>query len=383
MNAFIFPKKFLAIFILAVSCYIDSPLKAQIIQINNTFISDEMIFPFETNEPINGLSISGSVNLLSNTSLVRVLLMDNSGIEWMVYEAYPMIVKDSVFEIIEECDETCFLNECVPISLSIQLIDAEISISYLSYSKVWHENLSTLQRQAKNNKDLIKVQSINHYITSKGWEWIADTTGLVKMYFQEKVQRFHDKYDLLGRDYYSGGFYYSILHDSIPRYTESTIISSFDWREKHNADLGSSPYFEYDGEDSTNGWMTGIRDQKTCGNCSAFASITSLEAAINLYANYQFDVVEETRFSEKDAFNCSKFYCEGNNEHIGCDCNNPKGISTIMNKLRDEGVVNESCFPYETPYCLGCADSCEQFQSKCTDPMMTAQIWAYRTHNLI
>jgi len=61
-------------------------------------------------------------------------LKDNSGNEWMVYEAYPMIVKDSVFEIEEECDETCFFNECVPISLSIQLIDAEINISYLTYS---------------------------------------------------------------------------------------------------------------------------------------------------------------------------------------------------------------------------------------------------------
>jgi len=58
MNVFTFPKKFLAIFILAISCFYASTLQAQIIQIDSVFTSDGEIFPFMPDEPINGLSIS-------------------------------------------------------------------------------------------------------------------------------------------------------------------------------------------------------------------------------------------------------------------------------------------------------------------------------------
>ena len=71
-------------------------MKAQTIQIGSTFTSDGEIFPFSPNDTIYGLSISGSVTLNSDTSLVRVVLTDIAGQEWMVYEAYPMIVTDTV-----------------------------------------------------------------------------------------------------------------------------------------------------------------------------------------------------------------------------------------------------------------------------------------------
>lgn len=349
-------------------------MKAQTIQIDSIFTSDGEIFPFSPNDTIYGLSISGSVVLHSDTSLVRVILTDNSGQEWMVYEAYPMIAEDSVFDIIEECDETCFLNECVHHSLRIQLVDAEIHISFLTYSQIWQENLSILQDQAKRNKDLVKVQSINHYISSKGWEWIANTTGLVNMYYLEKVQMFDVKYNLLGRDYYSGGVFYSARHENIPKYTETTIIPSFDWRKKHNANLSSSNYFDYnpDVNEVGNGWMTGIRSQ-TCGSCSAFAGIASLEAAINLYANYHFDETKNVRFSERDAFNCSN----NGGGHDGCNCEG-KDINKILDKFKYEGVVNEECFPQNSypPFCLGPELNCALIPTyiKCEIPAWVAQI---------
>jgi hypothetical protein len=383
MNAFTFYQKIIVINILTIICLFSPQLQSQTIQINKTFTSDEVILPFEPDLKIYGLSISGSLTLNSDTSLVRVILTETNGDEEMLFEAYPMVVDQWSFEFKDACDETCYMNDCYPISLTIQLIDAEFSISYLSYSQNWQGNLSLLQYQAKMNKELMKVESINQYILAKGWSWTADTTSLVKLFYQDKVRRFHNKFNLLGLDYYSGGYFYSVIHDNIPRYTESTVIPSFDWRQQHHADIPGTPYYGGDDQDSTNGWMTGVRNQgPECGDCSAFASIASLEAAINLYANYQFDVNEETRFSEKDAFNCSKFYCDGSNNHVGCDCT-AKGINIILNKLKDDGVVNESCFPYMSPYCLGCAVTCDEFTSKCTDPSMIAQIWAYKTYNLI
>jgi hypothetical protein len=378
MKTFIFTRKVLTIFMMAICCLFSSKMVAQIIQIDTTFTSDGEIFPFGLNDTIYGLSISGSVSLSSDTSLVRVILTDNSGNEWMVYEAYPMIIEDSVFEIHEVCDETCFLEEFLPNSILIQIIDAEIIISYLTLRSIRLENLPALQYQAKRNKDLEKAQLMNQYIASRGWEWIADTTGLVKMFYQHKIQMFNNKYNLLGLDYYSGGVFNSILHDNIPRYTETTIISSFDWREKHNAHLSETHYYGGDAAEPDNGWMTGIRTQ-VCGSCAAFASIASLEAAINLYANYQFDKEENIRFSERDAFNCSAY----NTGNVGCDCSGKSKLK-IMNKLRDEGVVDEECYSRDSnpPYCQGIAPTCSAFSSKCTNPTMTAQICEYVIYDL-
>lgn len=64
-------------------CY---PIKAQTIIIDSTFTQDGIIFPFNQNDTIYGLSISGSVELFSDTSLVRVILSDQNGNEWMVYD---------------------------------------------------------------------------------------------------------------------------------------------------------------------------------------------------------------------------------------------------------------------------------------------------------
>ena len=385
MKKIIFYRKVVAIIIVAICCLFSSPITAQTIQIDSLFTSDEEIFPFGPNDTIYGLSISGHVTLLSDTSLVRVILTDNLGNEWMVYEAYPMIVGNLNFEIEEECDETCFLEEFHPHSLKIQIIAADIAISDISCSSIWYGNLAILQQQAKRSKDLEKVQLMNQYVASKGWNWVADTNGLVKMLYQEKVQFFYNKYDLLGLDYYSGGVYHSVQNDNIPRYTETTIIPSFDWREKHNANKFGTPYFGGDqGIESDNGWMTGIREQ-VCGSCSAFGSIASLEAAINLYANYQFDIKENIRFSERDAFNCSWYSgsIENNNFLVGCDCTG-KSKETIMKKLRDEGVVNEGCYPRDSnpPYCQGTGPTCSSFSTKCTIPDMTAQICNYVKYDL-
>jgi hypothetical protein len=119
----------------AVSCLFLTPMKAQTIQIDSIFTSDGEIFPFSPNDTIYGLSISGSVALHSDTSLVRVILTDNSGNEWMVYEAYPMIVTDTAFETEEGCDETCYLEDFIPYSIQIQIINSRLLLDSFTYCK--------------------------------------------------------------------------------------------------------------------------------------------------------------------------------------------------------------------------------------------------------
>ncbi|MBP6870655.1 MAG: hypothetical protein KBC43_01490 [Bacteroidales bacterium] len=83
MITFAPPYGILTLMLLALSCMFCMTVKAQSVQIDSTFTTDSEIFPFETGDTIYGLSISGTVQLFSDTSLVRVILTDIYGNEWI------------------------------------------------------------------------------------------------------------------------------------------------------------------------------------------------------------------------------------------------------------------------------------------------------------
>lgn len=143
--------------LLAVNCLISFPLAAQTIQIDSIFTSDGEIFPFEANDTIYGLSISGSVTLNNDTSLVRVILTDDSGNEWMVYEAYPMILPGRYCELDFVADETKYLQVNSPYSLKIQIIQANINLGSIEFDDDYSENLETLQSEYKEILESRKV----------------------------------------------------------------------------------------------------------------------------------------------------------------------------------------------------------------------------------
>ena len=134
-------KAVLAVFCLMV---ISITSTAQTIQIDSTYSASCELFPFGSSGTIYGLSINGTVNLNSDTSLIRIVLIDNFFNELMVYEAYQYISPDSPFEITNECDETCYSNGFVPYSVQIQVTDANIEIVSLDmrslywYRMGWH-----------------------------------------------------------------------------------------------------------------------------------------------------------------------------------------------------------------------------------------------------
>jgi hypothetical protein len=358
------------------------PCHAQVITIDSTFTSDAEIYPFSQNDTIYGLSITGEISLLSDTSLVRVILVDADSNEYMAYEAYPLIVTDTSLTITDECDETCYLNEFIPVSIKIHIIEGTFYFESCDYSQEYLENLEILQFQSKRNKDTEKIQNMHQYIQSNGWNWYADSTKFVKQYYFQKRDFFGEKYNLLGIEYYVSGIYNNVLLELIPPSEDLTLIQAFDWREKHDAHIPYTHYWDgdLDNDEQGNGWMTGIRDQNNCKSCAAFGSISSLEALINIYFNYHFDSTEGFRFSEKDAFNCTR-YSAG---MVGCDCNEAKELITILNYLKDPGVVNEECFKYPDPdyeFCEGIWPDCS-YSSKCTTGYITAKISNRITINL-
>ena len=70
------------------SCLTCLQLSAQITtyNINRNINCTDTIQPFATNANCYGISIDGVGQLFSDTAFIRVVLVDNNGDEWLVYE---------------------------------------------------------------------------------------------------------------------------------------------------------------------------------------------------------------------------------------------------------------------------------------------------------
>ncbi len=82
-------------------------LFSQEIQIALNFTGDTTISPFEGIERITELSMEGSATLNHDTSLVRLIMKDENGRQYMIFESYALICPDMRISYENYCDETC------------------------------------------------------------------------------------------------------------------------------------------------------------------------------------------------------------------------------------------------------------------------------------
>jgi len=269
----------------------------------------------------------------------------------MVYEAYPLITDNLTFNISESCDETCYLDSITPVALRVEIINAVVSINKLVNTVNVSQNIVVLQDQEKRKADALKIDLINKNISTLGYAWKAGDNDIVKSYYAQKKNRWGEKYNLLGYDYYAGGIYMAagVEYATI---TSNPYVDYWDWRNRHHANDPASPYYDGDLLENT-GWLTSIKNQSEppgCGSCSAFGTFGSFEALINLYYNQHLDF----DLSEQEQLSC--------NPQVDCGGGHP---NTIFPYIRDYNVVTEECFPYQANDQLPC-DKCEN-----PDPELT------------
>lgn len=146
------------------------------IAINQSFSSDTVFTPFVYQVAMYGMKLSGGITLLSDSSLVRVVLIDNMGNHFLIFETYPLITNVRSFNFIKACDETCYLAGIIPDSLRIDLIDAIFTLDTLYFSA--DENPDAISQQAKMKRinDSLKVGGINRQITTHNMNWRAGIT---------------------------------------------------------------------------------------------------------------------------------------------------------------------------------------------------------------
>jgi C1A family cysteine protease len=300
---------------------------------------------------IYGLALTAEVGLESANSLVRVILVADAG-EYLVYEGYPRIFDTATYMIRRFCEETCALDGIEPVALRIQVEDAAIDIQSIDYidsyekldAQVTSRGVVPYSQKIKKEQDQYKIHKINE----KNLTWVAEETSVSRLPYQEKKNLFatyvtaHGALpNLQGFEYYGGGIFE--LERAAETLFEATgalsdLPTAWDWRNVHGQN-----------------WVTAVKDQGQCGSCWGFAAVAATETLINLFYNQHLDM----DLSEQDVLSCSG----GGN----CDDGGYYGIAARY--IRDTGVVDEACFPYEASD-LPCAN-------KCTDPNETVKIAGY------
>jgi len=308
------------------------------IKIDSIFNSSFELFLFEQIENISGITVDGDVQLNSDTSLVRVILEDDNGIQYMILETYPLICPGQFCNYPGYCDETCFLEQVNPNSIIIQVIDATLNLKSFYYSTDPKENATEQRFQAKRSVDEEKIEMMNQLIPSYNMNWVAGDNTLVAMYFEQKRSLFGDEYNLRGFDYYVGGVFETLGHGTYPK-ADPDLVKTFDWRDRHGANDSLSLYW-VDGNLST-GWLTSVKNQGSFPGCYAFGPASVVEALANIYSNQFFDY----DLSEQYVISCCNY----------CSSSSKNSLAFI----KDSGCILESCFPYDTTDWTDCSEQCE------------------------
>lgn len=310
-----------------------SYIHGQEIRLDTTFQVSGDIYPFQGINSITGLNMTGNVELNSDTSLVRVLLQDSTGKEYMIFEAYPLIVTEYEFSVSNACDETCFLDEISPYSLEIQIINAEVTIGTLIYEQEYQENLADLQYAAKRAKDEEKIEIMNGRIPDFNMNWTAGDIQLVGKYYDQKRIILGEGYNMLGYDYYYSGLFEFLGHRNYPK-VDPAIVWHFDWRDRHGANDPESPY--WDGDTLGTGWLTSVKFQGNCGSCWAFSAVGITEAIANLFTTEHLDY----DLSEQQVLSCGD---------PNGDCDGGY-IEPALIFIKNDGIVMDTCCEYITQY---------------------------------
>jgi uncharacterized protein (TIGR02145 family) len=295
------------------------------IPVNKYFPANEILKPFDSINQISGLSISADVKLNSDTSLVRVVLIDESNREYLVYETFPLISGVPEFSVDSAGEETMVLHDVIPLAIRIELIDASVFFKEISLN-TGSNMLETRMWQADQNED--KIRNINQHIAETGGRWVAGETPVSILTYEEKKQLFGGNIpNLQGFEYYKGGIFVmpgSLHNVKSTRKNDSLYVPEYSWRNRH-------------GEN----WVTPAKSQGNCGSCWAFAATGATELFVNLYYNRHIDY----DLAEQQLVSCISGNCSGGSTGKG------------MAFIRDKGIVTESCFPY-VAVDLNCSEIC-------------------------
>ncbi len=315
--------------------------------IATTYYTDA-ILPINNVGSLSGLSLDGRTLLNSDTSLVRILLLDNKNQTYLVYEDFFLTHQDGDFQ--DVAFETTYLDSIVPVELCIIVRDASLQLYSVNYA-LWNTNTQPRSRkqralQQQTSQEEYLIDKWNEYNAQHQNYWVAGKTPLSDLsYFEKKVALgvIDDAFVSDGLEYYIGGFFVVRSRENTSEEQEpalqtetsaiSSCVESFDWRNRHGRN-----------------WMTSVKNQKepqnTTGNggCWAFGTIAAVESAVNL----QFNRLLNYDLSEQEIGSCTS-----GSLHSG------GSPAEALRYIKNNGVITEECMPFLNADTIACDSKCE------------------------
>lgn len=314
----------------------------QELAINTLEITKDTVIAIDIDEPIYGLSISGSSVIPNKNSHVRVVLKSKDGKEFLVYEGNSLLSSSSPNILSNVGIETLSLDGVILESLLVYAVESSLILSKLHYTTtipaqrarevvtLETTDFRTLQAEAI-------VEQLNTNLQKQNKLWRAGVTNLALMSYEEKKDFFGDTIpNLQGLEYYKGGIFN--LSDILPRSgslieesyvepvsfseiatvasttSESQYVNEFDWGDRHGKN-----------------WITPASNQ-IGQTCWVFAPVAQVEAYINLYYNQLLNY----DLSENDIIAC--FDPDYNPDDGGY-------MSDAYRYMKDFGIIDQSSFP--------------------------------------
>jgi len=295
------------------------------IPVDRTINENTQLNISESNSPISGLAISGDISLYSDSSLVRLILVDHMGYEHLIYETYPVLAGATQFSVGGVAEETSSLNQVIPYMVTVELVDASIHLKEILISE-WDGFPEAIKSERLQQQSLNKIQRINENIQQSGQLWVAGETSLSRLSYQEKLSMFGGSIpNFQGLEYYVGGVFVlpgtknsdpdlNSTKSATAAQAEPQYADEFSWRNRHRED-----------------WVTGVKSQLECRSDWAFAAAGALELMMNLYFNQHLDY----DLSEQNLLSCvQEWGCSGG------------WVSSALDNIIVYGVYPENCYQY-------------------------------------
>ena len=166
------------------------------------------------------------------------------------------------------------------------------------------------------------------------------------------------------------------LREDFPVMTDPlTINEEYQYAKISDIPIISTPaefsWIEHEGRD----WTTPGKNQGNCGSCWDFAAIGALESVINIKENC---AELNPDLSEQYVLSCLP--AAANHYGRGCWGGNPYlAYYFIMNTTREgynhNGIIYESCFPYEADHSIICTQKCSDWENQLVPIKNCSQIW--------
>ena len=316
----------------ATNCFViakDSSISVKKIPINRQISNSSNINPFAERSCIAGISVDAEIRRTAPNYLIRIILKDIKGMEYLIMESYKEIRNEEIFILTDYCEETAILDNVVPDTIKVIVLNAVLNLSgiNISYLSEFDKNSNKQNAVNRNTKRSVLrkgqlesiVEKINQYNAQQGKLWVAGITELSLMDYKTKkrVLGMSDDSFTGGIEYYAGGiFEVGELTTNRSSNYSSPFVSEFDWRNRHGKN-----------------WTTTVKDQGNSGFCAAFTACSSIESSLNLFLNNIVNI----DLSEQEAACC--------NGTTGVYTNGMT-ISAPLSYCKNHGICDDAAYPF-------------------------------------